>query len=231
MAHLIWSQVLRGGEDAAIDATCGNGHDSSFLASLLFRPDTEKTLSELICIDIQQQACEATRKRLEASLNPNIMRNNVKIVHESHSNLPRPSSPVGLVCYNLGYLPKSEDRSTFTQMESTVESIADAALILRVGGMISVMTYPKSNPCEDYAVHGILEGMALLTSRLMDWEDYVNKLGPDPEGPGFTVRNCVRKALNRIKDGGADEQTWRVMEHKTMGRPLSPILLTATRVK
>jgi hypothetical protein len=74
LAHLQWKYVLRPGVDAAIDATCGNGNDSCELASLLFSDDNPGQ-SELICIDIQEAACRATRKALEEKIDPNIIEN------------------------------------------------------------------------------------------------------------------------------------------------------------
>lgn len=230
LAHLKWSRILRPGVDAAIDATCGNGHDAAFLASLLFPNGVSSSI--LICIDVQPGACEATRQRLSDSVvDSKLMDSNIQIVCDSHAKLPKPTEPVGLVCYNLGYLPGSQKKEIITQMQSTIESIVQATLMLRIGGLISVMTYPNTNANEDYAVHALLEGLSLLTSKEVDWEAYLDELGPDPDGSQFSVRDTVKEALHRVKADGAPKQTWRVMQHRTMGRPLSPILLTATRIK
>lgn len=243
LAHQIWAHALRPNVDTAIDATCGNGNDSVAIASMLFNdneadPFTITGEPQLICIDVQKEACETTRSRLSDMLNANTMTCNVNVLCQSHSPLPRPrnDSSVGLVCYNLGYLPQSE-RTILTQMESTIQSIADAALMMRIGGIISVTTYPRSNKNEDYAVHALLEGLALLSSKTVDWRrDYVDELGPDPDVSSgneneYTVQDTVRAALERIVAEGPRKQTWRVLENKMLGRSLSPILLTATRIK
>ena len=187
LAHQIWAHALRPNVDTAIDATCGNGNDSVAIASMLFNENDDDpftiTEPQLICIDIQEEACETTRSRLSEMLHADTMTCNVNVLCMSHSPLPRPrdESSVGLVCYNLGYLPQSE-RTVLTQMESTISSIADAALMIRVGGIISVTTYPRSNKNEDYAVHALLEGLALLSSKTVDWRrDYADELGPDPD--------------------------------------------------
>jgi hypothetical protein len=241
LAHHMWSHALRPNIDTAIDATCGNGNDSVAVASMLFNDNDGPTrVSQLLCIDIQQEACDVTRDRLTELLPEDTMTCNVNVLCTSHSPLPRPRdvSSVGLVCYNLGYLPQS-DQAVLTQMETTISSIADAALLVRVGGLISVTTYPRSNKNEDFAVHALLEGLALLSSKSVDWRrDYVEELGPDidthdgEEDESYSVRDTVRAALERIvHEGGPPKQTWRVMENKMLGRALSPILLTATRIK
>jgi hypothetical protein len=52
-------------------------------------------------------------------------------------------------------------------------------------------------------------------------------VGDDP----FSVKKAVTSAMERIVAQGYQKQTWRAMEHKMMGRALSPMLLTVTRVK
>jgi hypothetical protein len=234
LAHLQWKHVLRPG-DAAIDATCGNGYDSCKLAESMFKECETNDSSELICIDIQAIACEATRNALAQILDPIILDRRVRIIQASHTPLPRSSAPLALVCWNLGYLPNADEKRLYTKMESTVDSIADAALRLRVGGLLSVMTYPKTNPNEDYAVHALFEAMALLSSTQIYWTDYLLELGEDAKTENgdslFTVKDCVSAAMKRIVEQGDGQQTWRVMEHKMMGRPMSPQLLTATRIK
>ena len=243
LAHQMWAHALRPNVDTVIDATCGNGNDSVAIASILFSDDDSESASttdiepQLICIDILEEACETTRGRLAQLLHADTMTCHVNVLCTSHSPLPLPrdQASVGLVCYNLGYLPQS-DRAMLTQMETTISSIADAALMIRVGGMISVTTYPRSNKNEDYAVHALLEGLALLSSKSVDWRrDYVDELGPDPESRSgedeYVVQETVRAALERIVAEGPRKQTWRVLENKMLGRALSPILLTATRIK
>jgi hypothetical protein len=228
LGHQLWSHILRPNVDTAIDATCGNGNDSVAIASMLFT--SFQTDSQLICIDIQEEACETTRDRLVNLLTADILNHHVTILHTSHSPLPHVGN-VGLVCYNLGYLPNS-NRDVKTQMDTTISSIADAANLLRMGGMLSITTYPRSNANEDYAVHALLEGLALLSSTSIDWRAYVEDLGPDPDNPKeYSVRDTVQTALERIVSNGPRKQTWRVMENKLLGRTLSPILLTATRIQ
>lgn len=47
----------------------------------------------------------------------------------------------------------------------------------------------------------------------------------------YSVRERVRNSLERVHSAGDLGQTWRVSEHKSLGRPSSPILVTAIRIK
>jgi hypothetical protein len=237
LAHSLWSYVLRPGIDSAIDATAGNGGDSMKLAQMLFSPNTTTTttqgnLSQLVCIDITSEACDNTRQRLASMLPDEILQNNVQVLHQSHAPLAVPLTPdntpctVALVVYNLGFLPKSQKDGTMTTTESTIASMADAILMIRVGGLLSVMTYPRTNVQEDYAVHAFLEGLALFTSASMNWEVFIDDLDCSE-----SVRELLKTTLQRVKQTGDDHQTWRVHEHKKIGWIDAPILLTATRIK
>lgn len=276
LAHVLWSHILRPNVDTAIDATCGNGNDSVAIASLLFTNSTSSSSSgsqsQLICIDISKKACETTRNRLTTIFdnNESIRNHCVTICHSSHSPLPRnvirlPMN-VGLVCYNLGYLPNNKhenqqhDVVQTTQMNTTIHSMTDAVFMVRVGGMVSVISYPRTNRNEDYAVSAFLKGLALLSSKHnMDWQEYIKNLEPDyPDNQkkssddcevlSFTVRDTVQTALERIvehynnnnnnstkhpnnNNTNGRTTTWRVMEHKLLGRALSPILRTAIRIQ
>jgi hypothetical protein len=236
LAQSLWSSILRPNIDSAIDATCGNGHDSVALARMLFSDNPQQDChSQLVCVDIQQQACSNTTAALQAleifDANNNFLLENdhIQVLHTSHAPLPRPndSSSVGLVVYNLGYLPNS-DKDCVTQMDSTLYSIADALLTVRIGGMVSVVTYPMSNPGEDLAVRTFLECVALLSSTVQSWNEFLEvRLGLADE----TIREGISASMERIVQQGDPKQTWRVTEHKKLGMDRAPILITATRIK
>ena len=270
LAHSLWSQVIQPYTDTIIDATCGNGKDTLVLANLLFpnekdEEDKSRTSStsnanhhhqsQLIGIDIQKQACENTVQLLKDNLPLHIVENNIQIFHSSHAPLPKPqsSSSVGLICYNLGYLPGSgsSNKHVSTKMITTIYSLADAALLLRVGGLLSVMAYPGSSYLEYCAVKYFVEGLAMFTSR-DDWREYVDCIpndhlllqgnkrkmvdnGDDDDNEDMihqsSVRESVRVALERVMSEGNRKQTWRAFDHRPLGRPMSPILFTAMRIK
>ena len=236
LAQELWKHVLRPGVDTAIDATAGNGGDSLVLAKLLFpslvgdeessttASQTQKQLhihnnARLICVDIQQAACEKTRQRLAAVLPPHVLRKQVQIIHGSHAPLPLldDDSSVALVVYNLGFLPRS-DKSCTTTTETTIRSLVDATRIVRVGGLLSILTYPRTNAAEGEAVRAFCEGLALFSSRSVDWRE---------QNHGSPV---VQEALEEVWEQN-HQQKWRVHETKKLGWEGAPTLLTATRIE
>mmetsp|Transcript_19784 Transcript_19784/g.42600 ORF Transcript_19784/g.42600 Transcript_19784/m.42600 type:complete len:454 (+) Transcript_19784:101-1462(+) len=243
LAHSLWKSTVRPNVDTVIDATCGNGKDSVALAEILFAPltskDDDQPQPELVCIDIQSRAVANTTQALQGILDEDIYNQYCRVMATSHAPLPKPrdSTSVGLVCYNLGWLPgsSSDDKDAFaTKTFTTIISLTDAALLLRVGGLLSVMTYPGSTPTEADAVRYFCEGLAMLTTRdKRGWLGYVDSIPPDSDGSGATtVRDIVRSSLERVvREGNNKKQTWRAYEHKPLGRPLSPILIAAMRIK
>ena len=235
LAHWLWASVLRPHEDSAIDATCGNGHDSVGIASILFANEDLylDRRSELICVDVQEEACRATKEALSNTLHSSTINNHVQILQTSHSPLPLPKdkSSVGLVVYNLGYLPNSPVKEPFqTQVESTLSSIADALLFIRVGGMVSIMTYPKSNKKEDFAVRALLEAtVAMTNSQGPQWFSFVDELDCSSDLKDLLTKE-LRKISSCYEQSGA-KRTFRVTEHKKIGLAFAPILITATRKK
>jgi ubiquinone/menaquinone biosynthesis C-methylase UbiE len=90
LARDYWKNHLKT-DDFAIDATCGNGHDTLYLSGLL--PD-----GLVYGIDIQESALEKTREILGDA-------KNVRLFCQSHAEpIPIPKPP-RLIVYNLGYLP------------------------------------------------------------------------------------------------------------------------------
>ena len=145
LAHTLLLQVLNQG-DTVIDATAGNGHDSSFLADLVLAPGS----GLLFSLDVQSSALENTRKRLLADLSKKyntdaaeaLLKERVQLLLQNHRVFPDsiPEESVAAVLYNLGYLPGS-DKSVTTVAEDTIMSINNAARLLKVGGLISVLAY------------------------------------------------------------------------------------------
>ncbi len=264
LAHSLWAEVIQPYGDVVIDATAGNGKDSLILSKMLFPDDSDgavatqedsvdKNQTQLISIDIQQLACVNTKLLLEENLNSNIFNNNVQVMHKSHAPMPSlPKESVGLICYNLGYLPGA-DKEAQTQMTTSIYSLADSALLIRSGGLLSVMSYPGNGWKEHSAVSYFMEGLAMFTSRSEDgWRGFVDAIPSDYElemrhnalfglnadenkpledSNSYTVRSSVKLALERVKSEGFEKQTWRVFDHRPLGRPLSPILFSGMRIK
>ena len=134
LTHHMWSLFLKPG-DFVIDATCGNGHDSLVLAS--------KVLLEghgtLLCMDIQQQALAATKKRLEENFAPYQFKN---IIYHlgCHSQFPLFKEAPKWIVYNLGYLPGS-DKTVKTTFSSTLKSVKKGLQLLQLGGGLTLTLY------------------------------------------------------------------------------------------
>lgn len=126
MAHEAWNALLTK-EDLAIDATCGNGWDTLFLAN---------RASKVYAFDVQGEAIAKTRQRAQDL-------DNIVYFQRCHSSFPPEiaAESIKLIVYNLGYLPGG-DKSLTTKTESTLQSLNQALVLLQPGGMISVTCYP-----------------------------------------------------------------------------------------
>lgn len=129
-AHDFWSKLLAK-DDCAIDATCGNGHDTLALAKLLPK-------GKVFAFDLQKAAIEKTRQRLIQEG----MEERVTLFHQTHESLPDmlPES-IKLIVYNLGYLPGG-DKGVTTLTSSTLKSLQNALPLLKTEGVIFITLYP-----------------------------------------------------------------------------------------
>ena len=126
LAKKYWEVLLKP-EDLAIDATCGNGYDTLFLAGLC----------SVIGLDIQEQALANTEALLakhqkEVSLH--------LLSHAAIDTLLLPFPP-RLIVYNLGYLPRG-DKAITTKVLSTLESVDKGLKLLAPEGALSITCYP-----------------------------------------------------------------------------------------
>lgn len=137
LAHQYWAALLHPG-DIVIDATCGNGHDTLYLAKILFAKNSESTLYAL---DLQAKAIEETRDRLQKNVPEHFQK--VKLLQACHSQFPAElaSASVKLIVYNLGYLPGS-DKTVTTMSDTTLMSLSRAMHLIQPGGALSITCYP-----------------------------------------------------------------------------------------
>jgi hypothetical protein len=158
LAHAYWSQIVQKG-DLAIDATCGNGHDTLKLCQLVLSIDKGKVYA----FDIQSQAIESTRHFLATHLATEL-KSRVDIRQCCHSAFPNNILPksIKLIVYNLGYLPGGNKAQT-TRTETTLASLHQAQELLQPGGVISITCYPGH-------IEGAKEQAAIL--------DYASCLSP-----------------------------------------------------
>lgn len=128
-AHQYWSQLLQEG-DLVVDATCGNGHDTLFLAKMGVK---------VYAMDLQQQAIQNAKELVASEINTA----DVLFFQGCHSTFPVEILPnsVRLVVYNLGYLPGGDKQIT-TGVNTTIASVEQALHLIDYGGMISITCYP-----------------------------------------------------------------------------------------
>ncbi|MGF1679352.1 MAG: class I SAM-dependent methyltransferase [Candidatus Methylacidiphilales bacterium] len=121
--------------DRVVDATAGNGHDTLFLARQV------GLSGRVAAFDIQQEAIENTRMRLEAAG----LLASVLLIHASHErmleHLPTDwSGTVKAVIFNLGYLPNG-DHALVTRPASTLAAMCHALELLANGGVLAAVLY------------------------------------------------------------------------------------------
>jgi len=129
-SHEYARRVVKEG-DTVIDATCGNGHDTLFLAGLVGNS------GKVYAFDIQNEAICNTRKRLL----DNGMFDRCVLIHDGHENLERyVKEPVKLVIFNLGYRPGGY-HSICTKGETTFKAVQSALNLLEVNGLVILVVY------------------------------------------------------------------------------------------
>jgi predicted methyltransferase len=166
--RLIRERVTPG--ETVIDATMGNGNDTLFLAQLVGEEGT------VIAYDIQPQAIEKTRDRLERE---GVLQR-VKLTLASHEEMSQLSLKVGAIMFNLGYLPGGNKDIT-TQAESTVRAIEAGLRLLRPGGIMTVMIYwgHPAGQVEKEAVEAYCRQLNQLEYLALQYQ-YVNQQNQAP---------------------------------------------------
>lgn len=131
-ARLLVTERVEEG-DTVIDATCGNGNDTVFLAQLV----GEKGI--VYGFDIQEEALRNTKAIIEEKN----LTERVKIIEDSHENINKYiRTKVKAAMFNLGYLPGS-DKKIITQPNTTIKAIDSLLKILSVNGIITQVVYIK----------------------------------------------------------------------------------------
>lgn len=131
LSHLFLRSFLREG-NTAVDATCGNGHDTLLLATLV------GACGNVYGFDIQQQAIAETGRRVTDSG----FSDRVTLLQRGHEELAEHvAGPLQVVLFNLGYRPGG-DRSIITQPDTTGRALEQSLGLLAPGGIILVTVYP-----------------------------------------------------------------------------------------
>lgn len=131
LAADVLRQTVQAG-DAVIDATMGNGHDTLFLCELV-GPE-----GRVYAFDVQEQAVENTRARLEAAG----AAERAALFCRGHEHMAEyVKEPVAAAVFNLGWLPGAEHTVT-TRWETTRTAVESALALLRPLGVLVICAYP-----------------------------------------------------------------------------------------
>jgi len=134
-AHAIAGKNLSNG-DIAIDATLGNGHDLLFLAKKV------GVAGKIFGFDIQEQALQATRCRLENEISGKNITLNQACHAQMSGYIPKHlRGKIKVIMFNLGYLPGA-NKSVITQVDSTLSALQQSLDLLAPSGVITLLAYP-----------------------------------------------------------------------------------------
>ncbi len=131
LSHFYLKQFVKDGS-FVVDATCGNGGDTVFLAELVGKNGL------VFGFDIQQDAINNTKTRLE---NADLV-DRVQLFLDGHENMEEylTGRTVDAFVFNLGYLPKG-DHTLHTKSDTTILAIQTAVKHLKKEGIIAVSIY------------------------------------------------------------------------------------------
>lgn len=150
----------------AVDATCGNGHDTLWLAERCRR---------VYSFDIQEKAVETAEKLTEEH-------DNITYIVDSHENIKEYiDEPVGYIIFNLGYLPGG-DKNITTIADSTMKAVADGLELLSAGGLMCIVMYwgHDAGKIERKRVIDFAENLDKRTYHVIK-TDMLNQDGTPPE--------------------------------------------------
>ncbi|MDD2585369.1 MAG: class I SAM-dependent methyltransferase [Syntrophomonadaceae bacterium] len=171
ISHQVIAAVVEAG-DIVVDATCGRGHDTIFLAQLV----GEK--GKVYAFDIQGIAIETTWELLQA----NKTLENVVLIKDNHSNLDSYIPQRIKACmFNLGYLPGG-DHSIKTDKVNTLKALEKATKMLDNNGVITIVFYPGHSGGQEE-----LNSMMVYLSELSqkDFEvshvEFINQINDPPQ--------------------------------------------------
>jgi predicted methyltransferase len=133
------SERTRAG-DIAVDATAGGGVDTLFLSRLA------GVDGKVFAFDVQDAALDHTRLRLEAAIAAGESLAETTLLLAGHERMAElvPTElhgRIAAVMFNLGYLPGA-DKALITQPATTLVALEAALLLLRGGGVLSIVVYP-----------------------------------------------------------------------------------------
>lgn len=164
-----------------VDGTCGNGHDTLFLAQ------NAPLNAKIFSFDIQVQALEKAAQILKE----NQLENSIEFIFDCHSKIDEwVSDPIDLGMFNLGYLPGS-DKNTKTCLEKSLVGITKICEKLSLHGALSIVCYPGHTEGQNE-----YEGISQFLQKLSSKEYQVMRL----QGWNRSSTAPVAFLIERIKE-------------------------------
>lgn len=222
--HALVAEFLKKG-DFAIDATTGWGHDFMHLCQCTGLE------GEVWGFDVQMQAIESTKKRLEHYLDG--QKSSHQLFCESHSSiaskiwdalqkkgLDHLTDPGALrkrlnlkcVVFNLGYLPKT-DKKVITEPESTLSAIYQSLSFLADGGICAVTVYPGHTGGDLEALQ-VKQLLAQLPSR--KWKSHTLFLSNAPSSMEKSQDVCPASLYEtQLKKLSSEKRVLRDLYHES----------------
>lgn len=148
LAHQYLAEHVAVG-DIVIDATCGNGYDTIFLAQLV------EEAGQVIACDLQSQAIQQTEKCCSGLKQIEYRQGDHAETFEQLQ--AEYEERVSAIVFNLGYLPAGDKEKT-TQVPTTLKALSAGKKLLKSGGIFSILAYVghPGGTTEDEAVQQLL---------------------------------------------------------------------------
>lgn len=164
IAKMYIKEVLNDG-DICIDATMGNGYDTTYLAEIV----GEK--GKVYAFDVQDEAIKSTEKKLK-KLN---FEDRVILILDGHENINNyVKENIKCAVFNLGYLPRCEHK-IITKPDTTIEAIKQSVELLEENGIVCVSIYTghdggmeERNAIFDYAMNLEQKGFNVFETKFIN---------------------------------------------------------------
>lgn len=151
----------------AVDATCGNGNDTLFLAEIA---------KKVFAFDIQEIALKNTSERLIES--GYITKTRLLLTGHEHIQ-KHVTEKADVIMFNLGYLPQA-DKSITTLTDTTLAALNSSLDLLTDNGILSVLCYPghRTGKIETDAVKQWIDALSADFSYQEYLSNYPNDHSP-----------------------------------------------------
>lgn len=176
-AHAWLKPVLAPG-GTALDATCGNGHDTLFLARAVAPGGT------VHAFDLQPAAIERSRRRLDAAATGT----SIQWYRQDHAGLAGALAGIRLdaAMFNLGWLPRS-DSDMITTPATTTAALGAALSLMRSRARLTIICY-RGHAGGDTEAAAVREWLTTAPARMLAREPDT----PTPTAPLlYVIEPCT----------------------------------------